>query len=310
MSIDLWGKPAFVTGRFKAFTRYELDFVLRGHGVRFMVPKVTRNVPYVFCDSADNPKVQPARDLGVEIIPEDQLRKALGAPLSGYRERLQRSFDDWAASNKGHKIKTLTFGAGCNAKTLRRIEERIGFALPEDARSWFSKIDGMTLFRAHKDSPELRKSPLAWSCAVHQDGAFWRALKKKNHFGLAIVPAAETMFFSDVPARLVPPGPAGKLKLGKMTVDSKDLYANLFLLDAFSPHYQAWLYADRKHQRFWALMSSEYGACLTDYHPLSFEAYLEGLATGIGEYRHFIHALRSTPDAYANAPAIRLNALP
>jgi hypothetical protein len=257
VAIDIWGKYVAMSGRFKSLTRYEVGLVVRGHGA-YVVPKIKDGI----------------------TITDANLRKTLGRPLADYRERLQRAFDEWSARTKSFKATRLEFGKGCTAKTLKKIEDRIGFALPDAARTLFSAIDGIALVRAKKAVPELAESP-SWGVAVHQDGPYWRALEKQAGFGLAVIPPVETMFFSDAATRLVPT--AGD--------------DNLFLFDAFSPQNQAWLRADKKTEQLSVVLGTDYSACLTDHRPLAFEAYLEALVTNLGGARPFVHVLRPLPDS-------------
>jgi hypothetical protein len=183
----------------------------------------------------------------------------------------------------------LTMGPPCAPSTLARIEERIGFPLPEDALNLFTQVNGISLFWSSKTSPVLESFPIDWGKATHQDGDFWRELeRRKPTFGLAVIPTVETIFFEKWEGTFFyRPSPPDSIQFGKRKIDSDEFFANLFLLDAFHPFFQTALFADKKTRRLWAVLGQDYGADWESWAPVPFEVYMEGLVSELGRFRYF-----------------------
>ncbi|MFT4974247.1 MAG: hypothetical protein ACI8S6_000129 [Myxococcota bacterium] len=287
-------RPAFVSGNFPDFSKKNLRVLLSAHGYSYS-GSLNQGVEVVF-SSKDDAKVQAARARGAQIVSPDQLREVLGAPLSGFLDRLKARIAQ-REPDRGFTTHILAAGEPASPEVLARVEERIGFDLPEDARQLWSQLNGLSILWLNsygKEPPDplkgtglSRDSLIPWSEGCHDGGTLWTEIERmrttnniKAMMGLCCIPPVETIFettWDGVMFSSDSYGAKDKLKIGRRKVNAKDFFANLFMFDLFHPYYQAGLWADREKQTLSVVYSSDHGADWEFAEPLSLELYMEQL---------------------------------
>lgn len=289
---DVSNKSICVTGRIPGFTKTELEILLKARGATFVNSSPSKNTSVVVAAENEGKKVDKARALGLPLMFGEEVRAALGAPLEGYRARLEARM---AARPKFYKTATAHLGEPAPGALLDRVAERVGFALPAAARNLFSQVNGISYLWATRSLPFAIDGAIPWSEAMHQDGRIWRALaelqrtgKSGLHMGHIAIPDVETIFFSQWDGRVFTsdnPGPKDKVAIGKKKAKAQDFWRNLFLFDAFHGYYQAALWADPVSEEFYVVYGSDYGADWGWSNPISLELYMEFLCCGFGDAR-------------------------
>ena len=289
---DVSKQTIALTGRFPEWSKAELEILLRGRGAWRFVSSPSRECAAVVSADREGPKVDKARELGLPITFADELRAALGAPLEGWRGRMERSL---AGRPNYYKNAVFAVGDPASDAVLERVEARIGFPLPEAARNLWSQLDGLSLLWTIPELQPTSSEPLPWHVACHDDGALWRSIHdlrahnpSRFDMGQVCIPPIETLFFEAWDGKMFEGsgyGPKDTLKLGKRKVKANDLFGNLFLFDLFSPYYQAGLWADREEQALHVVYASDYGADWSMAATVPFEVYLEFLLVDHGRTR-------------------------
>lgn len=281
-----------VSGRFREWAQGDIEALIRARG-SFKRATPTRQTHAFFSGDREGKKVDKARSLGVPIFFEDQLRDAFGPPLSNYRERLENSIRD-KPSHYANEVFAL--GDPAPSSLLARVEERIGFELPPDARNLWSQLDGLTyVWTNHAPPIPTSTELLPWHVGCGDESTeFWarlhKAAKENPGFlmGMCCIPPVETIFFTKWDGMMFSSsgyGAKNKLKLGKRKVNAKQFFENLFLFDCFNSFYQAGLWADPETKKLWVVYGSDHGACWDMAAPLSLEVYMEALMAEDFYYR-------------------------
>ncbi|MCB9762356.1 MAG: hypothetical protein H6739_21345 [Alphaproteobacteria bacterium] len=285
-------KRVAVSGRFPDFSKAELEILLRARGAWQVTNTASKDTFAMLSAEATGKKPDKARELGVPILLPEDVRAALGAPLEGYRERLAFRIAD---RPNYYKNAVLHIGDPASDALIARIEERIGFPLPEAARNLYRQLDGISWLWTIPKLQDTVDAPLPWNEACHQDGELWRRLadlqkhnKSRFTMGLICIPPAETVFFEQWDGRMFSSdayGPKDTVKVGTRKLKAKEFFRNLFIFDAFHGYYQAGLWADPEEQTFNIVYGSDYGADWTWCKPIPFEIYMEYLAWEFGSNR-------------------------
>lgn len=293
-----------ITGRFANWSNAELEILLRARGATGMDEVPAKYTLGVLSGAQTGKKVDKARALGIPVYLPDQVRGLLGPPLSGYRERFERLR---TARSGALNEQVLAIGDPAPAALLARVEERVGFPLPEAARNLWTQLDGLSyLWTSPGPQGLVDPTPIPWHVAIHQDGDLWRRLYAAGEqtegfkMGLCCIPKLETIFFSD--SGPLGGGDKGKVQLGKRKVAAQEFYPNLFLFDFFHPFYQAGLFADRAHQTFNIVYCADYCADWSVAASVPFEIYMEYLLLEWGRSRliTLTHPLGATTSISAN----------
>ncbi len=293
MNLAYTNATVAVSGRFSEWTKGELEIVLKARGVARIAGSPTKSTLALFCDTPDNRKAEKAKKIGVPVVLPSQIREALGAPLAGFRERFEHFVHNREDYYHNH---TFAMGEPASREVLTRVEERIGFDLPEAARNLWSQLDGFSwLWTFRGLSGPTSRELLAWNVASHGDGALWKSLyaaceadRQSFSMGLCCIPRAETIFFTKWDGiSFVSDGYTArdKLKLGRRKVNARHFFDNLFLFDFFHPYYQAGLWADSESQQLYVVYSSDHGAAWDVAAPVPLEIYMECLLAERANYR-------------------------
>jgi hypothetical protein len=285
---DLHQKYIAVTGKLEGFSPGDVEILLRARGAWGVRSAPAKDTVALIAATAEGSKQDKARALGQPVVLGDTLRAALGAPLAGWRQRVQRLIDDETNDRGGKRFAVASLGAPVPDATLARIEARIGFPLPAVARELFAQVDGASLLWGR---PALRTTPISdlpvpWNVAIDDGGALWNELRRFDRdvqWGFICLLPVETVFFETWVGRVIPThDPDAVLRLGKRKVKARDFYGQLFLFDAFHPFYQAGLWADREREDLVVVYGADHGADWTWSNPVSLEQYLEYLLLDLG----------------------------
>lgn len=230
----------------------------------------------LFTKKVDGKKADKARERGVPVIPDDEAREAIGPPLEGYRRRLEEYVDNRASYYKNNVFK---MGDPVSPEVMEKIEERVGFQLPEAARNLFSQLDGLQWFWTIDKEIDTGGS-LDWKQTGDSSSEFWQQIKKAEFqyggMGLTCIPDVETIFFQKWYLGADPDTAEGTVKLGRRKVDAKSFYQNLFGFDFFDSYYPCGLWADQETEDFYIVYGDDHGAAW-ETAPVSFEGYMEAL---------------------------------
>ena len=288
---DLYQKYVAVTGKFDGFSQGDLEILLRAHGAWGVRGAPAKDTVALLAATADGSKQDKARALGQPVLLGEDVREALGAPLAGWRQRLERLIRSEAQDRGGKRFAVAHLGPPVPQQSLARIEARTGFALPAVAREWLAQVDGVSLLWGR---PALRATPtsdlpIPWNVAMDDGGALWNELHRLGrdvYRGLVCIPPVETLFFTPWVGRVFPRyEPSDVVQLGKRKVKAPDFYESLFLFDAFHPFYQAALWADRERKEWVIVYGADHGADWTWSNAVSLEMYLEYLLLDLGHSR-------------------------
>ncbi len=292
MAMNFERSTVAISGRFADWSKADLEILLKSRGAWRVAGAPSKGVLALLSAEVEGKNVDKASALGIPVILADGVREALGPALGGFRQRLERLQADPTRNTHDH---TFVMGAPVAPEVLARVEERIGFALPEEARTLWSQLDGLSWLWANRPiAPGCRDTPLAWSQACHGDGPLWGAIhacKEKGdwfHMGMVAIPPVETIFFTKWDGMMFSSdafGARDKIKLGRRSVNARKFFANLFLFDLFHPYYQAGLWADEESGQLSVVYASDHGADWGMAAAVPLEIYMESILVEKGAER-------------------------
>jgi hypothetical protein len=257
-----------------------LLFVLVKARTRWVIEKSPKkDTVALFSAKESSKKVDKARALGQPVFTDEDARDILGPPLKGFRKR----FEHLVANEPDYYITHfLEIGDPAPPELLSRVEERVGFPLPEAARNLFGELNGLTWLWTYQDMQLDPIEELTISDAGDPGSALWqqihRAAEGKNPArGLTCIPDVETIFFTDWYLGPDPVDPNDKVKVGRRKVAAPDFYGNLFRFDFFDGFYPCALWADKETEDFYIVYGDDHGATWEEFAPVPFEGYMEAL---------------------------------
>jgi len=263
-----------IEGTLEDFPKGLLHILVKARTHWTIEPSAPKDAVAFFTTKPEGKKADKARERGVPVITNDEARDVLGAPLEGYRER----FEAYVANRADYyKNNVFKMGDPVSPEVMERIEERVGFPLPEAARNLFSQLNGLQWFWTYDKEVDVGES-LDWTQSAEFSSDFWMKIKTAeiDGMGLICIPDIETIFFSKWQLGADPNTATGTVKLGRRKVDAKSFYQNLFGFDFFDFFYPCALWADQETEQFYIVYGDDQGAAW-EFAPVSFEGYMEHL---------------------------------
>lgn len=238
-------------------------------------------------------KTQKARDKGKTIL----VLEDLGAPLENYTARLEAAlaaFQEQFSSYNKKMVYHLAMGPPASDALMGRVEDAVGFALPNELRTLMSQFNGLSFVGAElargAQAPEFPEEVLPYATLADLSHPLWRAASKSLAVSTIAIPTWEDVFLCAPKDRITGESPYGdkeKLKIGKLKVKAKDFYERLYPFDLFHDYHGAALYADPVAKEFKIIYATDHWADLTNAHPVPLRVYMEcliGMVSHRGSY--------------------------
>ncbi|MFN3199506.1 MAG: BRCT domain-containing protein [Bradymonadia bacterium] len=280
-TIDWQSLNVYVSGRFDGFKKEELNALILGQGARVAGSFPSSNA--ILTSDPEGPKVAKAIEKGKTILQLDDL----GGSLEGYLERMQgalKAFQEQFADYRKKMVYHLAAGAPADEALMTRVEEAIGFPLPDDLRTLMGQFNGLSMVGAEikrkAEAPSFPETVLPYATLADMSHPLYAAAHDATALSTIGIPSWSDIFLQPAKARLTGEscyGPKEKLKIGTLKVGATEFYERLYPFDIFHPYHGAALYADPKDQTVKVIYASDHWAALTSAHPVPLRIYMESL---------------------------------
>lgn len=275
------GKPLYVSGKFPGQDQGEIWAILLGFGAYGVTSKSVAKA-YLCADPTDPKLLATGKPL--------YTLADLGAPLAGYRERLEAAMALRRAELKrwthcGH-VAHLGFGPPADAALIARVEAATG-PLPEEIRTLMGQFNGLSCVVATlKQGATLSLpdgAPLPYGALADSEHPLWQG-QVDWMIGTIGIPTWEDIFLRPQKSRICDHTgyePKDILKIGSLKVKAGELFPRLYGWDLYHHFGGAALYLDPADGRAKVIYTFDYWADLTSAHPIPLRAYMESLVAGL-----------------------------
>lgn len=185
-------------------------------------------------------------------------------------------------------------GSGTPEETLDKLEREIDAVLPNGIRAFY--LDTLEFGLAWRDGAGKNTAPeerVEWNKLCNMSSEFWKVGPEdrrdySSRGGIIAIPPAAEVFRKGFWIDRIIPTPAGEMvELDGRELTDSAIYQDLYPFDFADGYRVAGLWFDRPNKDWRVILSSDHGACWTDYSSVGVDEYLAQLERGLGGPRQW-----------------------
>jgi len=192
---------------------------------------------------------------------------------------VQKDIDD-------SKIKVVHFKVNepVSDETIQKIEKKFKFPLNPEIVTFYKQCNGLS-YRAYEVKDEIAEKETEKGKTGSDKNISWSKFCDDN--SLTWLKDDSTRKNGSIKHIYIRPLEDVLLKKQYLIEEDEEEQENLYLFDAWYYYYPIMLSANKDKKTFEVILGSDYGACYTDYPPISFEKYMQGLLKNSLSQRYF-----------------------